>query len=533
LLKEKATSFDYDPNLIPLGKTTRNEVERKTKDVDLAYLKFNQKNNANFTVEEFIEEHKYDVAHPTPEQVFLDCNKYGYVRPTCVDELKYKYALLCFERLMILHISSVEVISLQEAKEHIKKSTAPGWPWNQQGYFSKQEVMDKIWDQIKSVVEKFLIEIFAVAWHISPKEELRPVEKLKQNKIRSFMSGPITLQLLGLQLFYQYNNAVIRKCREDVSFPFFVGDTKYYRGWDRLMRFLNHFPKGINTDVSQSDSSHMARILQDVYEIRFKIIKRGVLTPDEYENAQINFVINTIFSVLIGVYGDVLLKNHGVPSGGLLTLQDNQDCLYINMIYAWFDQDPYYNDSPNFSFLRFQELFRKKLIGDDSILTYPSGYINLQLWVGSYLKFGVKNNPTEYQDVKDLEFCSTKFIYNKTYQCWAPLMDSHKLESSLLLATRRSDKARWSFVRACALRVECWPDKQLSIRIFDFIQFMLKEMTKDMKEQTELDIYFTYDMVLNLFKTDLELDALYFGVEGKTIQFNCAWFDHIKGLVEL
>jgi hypothetical protein len=116
--------------------------------------------------------------------------------------------------------------------------------------------------------------------------------------------------------------------------------------------------------------------------------------------------------------------------------------------------------------------------------------------------------------LQDLEFLSTKFLYNKQYDCWAPLGNNKKILSSLIMSSKKSDKARWSWARANALRVESWPDKMLSKKIAAFISYLLQQQSDKMKSEDDLDNYFTYTTLLAQYKTDRELDALYYGVEG-------------------
>jgi hypothetical protein len=213
-LRLSHSTIQYDDDLIFLGKTyTRPSHNNTRSNMDKCYLLY----DVNFDKKTFIDENGYDVAHPTSEQVAADVNKYGYLRTSCYDEVKLKRAAMCFHKTMSLYfMEKVKAISVKEAKIHLKDGTSAGWDFNMRGCLDKKDALLKYEGEIDSIMQELLTSVRSVGWFVSPKEELRPVEKLMLGKIRSFMSGPITLQILSNMLYYNFNKKlsdISKTCR--------------------------------------------------------------------------------------------------------------------------------------------------------------------------------------------------------------------------------------------------------------------------------------------------------------------------------
>jgi len=123
-------------------------------------------------------------------------------------------------------------------------TTSPGYPWTLK--FSSKKVMmadhsvmrvvSDYWDLIGSENLDLIVPI----WTCAQKRELRDVEKLLENSLRTFTASPFELSVATNRLCLDANERFYDGAIEH-SFSA-VGKSKFLSGWDSMARKLDVFP---------------------------------------------------------------------------------------------------------------------------------------------------------------------------------------------------------------------------------------------------------------------------------------------------
>ncbi|AHI04506.1 polyprotein, partial [Tulip breaking virus] len=153
-------------------------------------------------------------------------------------------------------------------------------------------------------------------WNGSLKAELRPVEKVAQNKTRSFTAAPLDTLLGGKVCVDDFNNKFYSfnlKC------PWSVGMTKFYKGWNTLLTSL---PDGwiyCDADGSQFDSSLSPYLINAVLNLRLHFMEDCPFGETMLKNLYTEIIYTTIATP----DGTIVKKFKGNNSGQPSTVVDN------------------------------------------------------------------------------------------------------------------------------------------------------------------------------------------------------------------
>jgi len=123
-------------------------------------------------------------------------------------------------------------------------------------------ILNDYWEVIGTENKDNIVPI----WTCSQKIEMRAVEKLKLNKVRTFTAAPIEHSVATNRLCLDMNNKFYSSNNKTWSF---VGGTKYLSGWDGLYRRLNKHKNAFELDESEYDSSLFARAMFGQADIRW------------------------------------------------------------------------------------------------------------------------------------------------------------------------------------------------------------------------------------------------------------------------
>nr|ATN39852.1 polyprotein [Peanut mottle virus] len=164
-------------------------------------------------------------------------------------------------------------------------------------------------------------------WNGSLKAELRPKEKVALNKTRTFTAAPIDTLLGGKCCVDDFNN---RFYSLNIEGPWTVGMTKFYGGWDKLMRKLPDGWRYCHADGSQFDSSLTPFLLNAVLAVRLMFME------DWWVGEQMlrNFYTEIIYTPILTPDGTIVKKFKGNNSGQPSTVVDNTLMVLIAMFYG-------------------------------------------------------------------------------------------------------------------------------------------------------------------------------------------------------
>jgi len=260
----------------------------------------------------------YAMADPNLAAVFQDFQKYSY---SPVEEVNLPRTAVQWVIGTIVDMLSPALVgadlspwSVPYAMEHMAKNTSPGHPWT-------SAFKDKrAWCNAGLDYDAILTFLFATKlcfWNVSFKEEIRPLEKLKANKARSFMSGPVEENLACLVIFGALLSQIVDDWR---TLPITYGINPRRRGWDFLVRRFRG-KRCFAIDFSRFDGSLVRFLFWVTCEILKKLVPDGP-TPwgCSVHEAITSIILMQVSGPCVFSNGMVVQKENGNPSGSGLTI---------------------------------------------------------------------------------------------------------------------------------------------------------------------------------------------------------------------
>nr|YP_004564597.1 NIb [Hardenbergia mosaic virus] len=301
-------------------------------------------------------------------------------------------------------------------------------------------------------------------WNGSLKAELRPNEKVQQNKTRTFTAAPIDTLLGAKTCVDDFNNlfySLHLKC------PWTVGMTKFYAGWDKLMRSLPDGWVYCHADGSQFDSSLTPLLINAVLDIRKFFMEDWWVGTEMLENLYAEIV----YTPILAPDGTIFKKFRGNNSGQPSTVVDNTLMVVIAVYYSsiqlgWTCED-----------------IQNRLVffanGDDIILAVREEDMHIYDHLGSsFAELGLNYNFDERtRNREDLWFMSHKAI--EVEGLYIPKLEEERIVS--ILEWDRSKEIMHRTEAICASMIEAWgyPDLLREIRKF-YLWLVQKDEFKEL-----------------------------------------------------
>nr|AIZ48756.1 polyprotein [Cowpea aphid-borne mosaic virus] len=294
-------------------------------------------------------------------------------------------------------------------------------------------------------------------WNGSLKAELRPLEKVEANKTRTFTAAPIDT-LLGAKVCVDDFN--IHFTNSNLQCPWTVGMTKFYGGWDKLMRSL---PEGwvyCHADGSQFDSSLTPLLLNAVLDLRLFFMEDWWVGQEMLENLYAEIV----FTPILTPDGTVVKKFRGNNSGQPSTVVDNTLMVVISVYYScikagWNEAD-------------IQERLVFFANGDDIILAAQEKDIGiLDTFTKSFKELGLNYDFSERtRRREELWFMShqAKLVGD----LYIPKLEQERIVS--ILEWDRSKEMLHRTEAVCAAMIEAWGYPELLQEIRKFYLWLLQ-----------------------------------------------------------
>lgn len=434
------------------------------------------------------------------EGEYKSASKYAKAQPI-VDEQAFAMSMEWTKRHFGPGIMmGSKVVSKETALKEMDANTAAGFPHSMK--YVKKSLMYKdtrhmgIVDSYFSMIQRNQDkqEWFPI-WSCSEKVELRPLEKILENSIRTFTASPIEHSVALNRLCLDMNNKFYSANGKTWSY---VGGNKFMCGFHELHRRLSKHPNAFELDESQFDSSLFARLLYDQGEMRFTFLRKEEQTQ-EMRNAMRNLYDSIINSVIVMQNGELIRKFTGNPSGSANTIVDNTMILFRLFAYAWIvlakekfgstnaavrdmalDADvELRNYGATFgNYNDFMIHIEAALNGDDNTFTASDEVVDwfnpttiAPLWSGLGITTNTPND-SKGQRVEQVRFLSQGFtlIGNK----WLPTPETNKVLSSIMYGSD-TDDPMWHLLRANALRVDTWANVECRTIIQMYIEYLMQE----------------------------------------------------------
>jgi len=517
----KSVSFivrePYFVNVKYVGSVNRNVRWKTTRNDDVYFSQYVQ---SKFDLEPREKWGEYDLAHTNEAALLPSLLKYD--KPLYpVNDVVWSVA----EQWCMKHFScamgSHELKGTEDVFEQMEKKTSPGYPFTLvPGTFSKRQVisspvMKKICYDYNDRIEQ---ESTSVLWAVHEKEEIRSRLKLEMNRIRTFVGSSIDFLFSCMCMFWDMNLKLYEAAAKNLTWSY-VGGTKYYGGWNKTFQRLNKHPNAYELDEEDYDCSLAASMMKSCARVRCAFLDADKGQRKKIENLY-EEIINS-FMVLPG--GEILKKMQGNPSGSFNTITDNTLILYMLLAYAWLQLAP--------EDMRTYEAFHANveaiLCGDDNTWTVSdkaNTFFNAKSVAKIWTQIGIKTKSDvwEPRKLEDCWFVSNQFatlehpILKTRFA--VPVPETAKIMASM--AFHSKGNARWSLLRAAALRIESFYNYECRALIVAYITWLMTTYYDELhseKNPTDPNDIFTFDEVMSVFKTDDEIRALYLGydLEGK------------------
>nr|QHB49773.1 polyprotein [Watermelon mosaic virus] len=339
----------------------------------------------------------------------------------------------------------------------MKAAVGAQYKGKKQDYFSGMDSFDK--ERLLYLSCERLFNGEKGIWNGSLKAELRPIEKVQANKTRTFTAAPIDTLLGAKEVcvddfnnqFYSFN----LKC------PWTVGMTKFYGGWDKLMRSLPDGWTYCHADGSQFDSSLTPLLLNAVLSIRCCFMEDWWVGKEMLENLYAEIV----YTPILAPDGTIFKKFRGNNSGQPSTVVDNTLMVVIAMYYScckqgWSEED-----------------IERRLVffanGDDIILAVRDEDVWLyDTLSASFAELGLNYNFDERTKKREeLWFMSHQAML--VDGIYIPKLEPERIVS--ILEWDRSKEIMHRTEAICAAMIEAWGYTELLQEIRKFYLWLLSK----------------------------------------------------------
>lgn len=465
----------------------------------------------------FEEPGNYRQVTPNPVAGFKSIFKYDKDQPllnTGAWELAGEWTKNHFRPAM----GGARVLDQQSVVSEMNLSTSPGYPWNRK-FKNKRDFLEdeKAREALSGYWEQLLLpeDEMVPIWTCSQKCELRSVEKIAENSLRTFTASPFEHSCALNRICLDMNNKFYDSANRGIWST--VGASKYVSGWDGIYTRLDRFPNAFELDESSFDASIFAAALWGQAEIRFSFLRAEDQTPETHVRLE-KLYDSIVNSVIVLENGELVQKATGNPSGSSNTIVDNTMVLYRLFAYAWIVLCEKHGRDALATIEAFHQHVEAALCGDDNTFTVSDAVVAwfnprgiAEVWSG----IGVitKTPSEEPRPLSEVQYLSNGFVYHEPMACWLPIPEAEKVLSSLMYGSNVDD-VRWHYLRACALRIDSWGNPTCRRVLSDYITFLDTEYRDRLVgsvERSTGDI--TMATIRASWKSDAWIEALYCGQE--------------------
>ncbi|QPK93591.1 polyprotein [Achyranthes bidentata mosaic virus] len=295
-------------------------------------------------------------------------------------------------------------------------------------------------------------------WNGSLKAELRPVEKVSQNKTRTFTAAPLETLLGAKVCVDDFNNQFYSL---NLHGPWTVGMTKFYSGWDTLLRKLPDGWLYCHADGSRFDSSLTPYLINAVIEVRQAFMEEWECGLTMLKN----LYTEIIYTPILTPDGTIVKKFKGNNSGQPSTVVDNTLMVIITMYYSL--------HRCGWDAKMIHENFVFFANGDDLIIAVdPQQQAVLDTLQASFHELGLSYDFTERTyERQELWFMSHQGVERDGM--YIPKLEPERIVSILEWDRCASIEHRMEAI--CAAMIEAWGYDDLLRAIREFYLWMLQQ----------------------------------------------------------
>jgi len=455
-----------------------------------------------------------------PEKQFVKW-RYGWPRDSSAFKsvLKYKSPLNCPKMstlavchdFLLRHFRCMNNSRVNEdwqyLRENLNMSTSCGYPWNSQGYNTKRKLFEEAPDRVitdyahmkKLFSQGNSSDLFTLA----AKKELRKVKKIESDDFRTFTAASWRNTALGIALFGEMTNKFYASYDTTWSF---VGGSTFHGVWNSMMRRLSKHPNCFEGDFSNYDAVLHREWFVMLSDVFFSFLSLEDRT-EENRALVTTYFESIVDTVIICPNGDIFQKFQGNPSGSSLTIVTNTMIHYALFVYAWVEL----GGPENYVF--FHDNVEAALCGDDSLWTCSNvvrPWFHLDACAAIWNVLGVIMKP---ENTKAIPLHLSSFLSHQSIVLssgyFMPVPDYEKVMSTMLFNSNSCRHVRWSYLKACALRIASWNHMKLRDLFSRYISWLLENFSLELRSVDLNQGTPTWLEVEQVYMTDSQLYGLY------------------------
>jgi hypothetical protein len=359
-----------------------------------------------------------------------------------------------------------------EVVSKLDRTTSAGAPFNV-CYGTKGDLLD---------CDGEILQVFDDSWRLlesdenhtylctnSLKEEIRPTDKIAQNKIRTFTAMAVDATVDGNRLFSDMNERMNSAWLVSSST---VGWSPMNGNWGRLLEKLQQHPNGYALDESEYDSSLRSYMMWGCARFRWSCLRDEDRTPENLRRIK-HYYRNLVNTVIISPEGVLVMKLGGNPSGSVNTINDNTLILFALLSYAWIRLVP---EKESTSIQEFLTNVAFALCGDDNTWTVSDEahpFYNGKTVCVEFSSIGITTTSDCYEPraAEDLDYLSAHTVYLRGFA--VPQYDRRKILTSLLFSNRQKHTPANALNRTCGMLVCGYTDTVLRKFLREVIAWLL------------------------------------------------------------
>lgn len=458
---------------------------------------------------------KYRKAKANIHAEYKSVAKYDKHQPE-LDEADWLLAKEWTKTRYAKFMSGSKVLPKEIVLVEMDKTTSSGYPWSihfrnkteMLADSKASEVLDRYWDLIGTENEDRIVPI----WTLSQKIEMRDIEKLNRNSLRTFTASPFEFSTATNRMCLDANNKFYLAANKS---PSCVGISKFQRGWHDVYTRLNKHPNAFELDESEYDSSLFRKALYAVRDIRWSYLQPSDQTHENWLRL-CEIYDNIVNSVIVTSIGELIKKFTGNPSGSSNTVVDNTIILDILSCYAFIRLCREQGIGPSYDY--YVENVEEAFYGDDDDYTCSDEVVpwynpvNIaRIWGGIGV---VTNTPCEApRKLADISFLSNGFHWDDKYNMYFPKPETERVLSSLMYGSELDD-VRWHLMRACALRLDSYWNIEVRNILREYIDFLWTRFSDKFVGVVKISgVEISMKEIDGVWKSDDWIEALYSGYE--------------------
>lgn len=409
-------------------------------------------------------------------------------------------------------LSDSKVLSYDYVTDWLRPKKSPGYPWTLKYPYKVDywlstdcEFFDNYWDKLST--SNYIHSICSV----SIKEEVRPIEKINRDEIRTIVAMDVNHVVAHSMLCLHQNERLV--C-SNIKHSSALGLNMLQGGFHRLNEKMMKFGEKstIELDGKKFDSRFRYYCFEKIRDFRFSMLSPEFRT-NENKTRMFNIYQELAFSPLINVDGFVYSRKAGNPSGQACTTPDNTFKNWMDMVVLWHLITP----KEYHTYKSFNENVVMCICGDDiniSVSEECKPYFNsykIQQFMG-HIDMEYHFADMEFRSNFECSFLGHSYQLCKCpqfgYSMYFPIIDCQRMRSNALIFNENRT-VEYSIIRACGLRNETFACEDCRKWFLGYINFLrnkygnsekpsIKEAFKNYLTDSEIWKVYTGEEIINL-----------------------------------